>query len=373
MTKSVHIMLVGGGTGGHFFPLMSIADALREIAPNTHIRYIGPDRYDATSLTTRGIEYTWCPAGKRRRYASFNNIIDIGKIFLGFFVALCKLYYYYPDVVISKGGYTSVPVVLAAAFLNIPIVVHESDSVLGSANRLGARFARVLFVAYEHMQTAYPQIPTEYVGVPVLKELLLPMSEQAPHAIGVTNDLPILLVLGGSQGAEYVNTLVLESLDELLPHFNIIHQTGKDHFDITVLTAKQLIIDAELLEHYHPTPFIDAATLNAAYHAAALVISRAGSTSIHEIAIHGKPSIIIPIPESVSHDQRSNAYAYARVSGAVVMEQGNLTDNLLQGEIERIMQNTDLYTSMVEGAHRFARTDAATRIANFVNELASDH
>lgn len=373
MAQHAHVMLVGGGTGGHFYPLMSVADALRTTVPNLTLSYIGPDAYDEASLAERGIRYEWCPAGKRRRYSSILNFFDLFKMAFGVCMALIKLYILYPDVVVSKGGYTSVPVVLAAAFFRIPIIVHESDSVPGSANRLGARFARSVLVAYDHMEKAFPKHTPEYVGIPIRAPLLAPKNPNARALLGIQNELPTLLVIGGSQGAERINTLILDSLDELLPHFNIIHQTGKQHFDLTVLTARKLIVDPELLGRYHPTPFLDAATLNSAYHEATVVISRAGSTSIHEIALHEKPSIIIPIPEDVSHDQRSNAYAYARSGAAIVLEESNLTDSLLQAELDRMMQNTELYDGMVASARTFARKNAATHIAQIVNQLVLEH
>ncbi len=373
MAKNAHVMIVGGGSGGHFYPLMSIVDGIRQTIPEVTVTYIGPEKYDEASLTERNIQFTWCPAGKWRRYISFSNFTDIFKLGFGIVIATLKLYTYYPDVVITKGGYTSVPVVIAAAFLNIPIIVHESDSVPGSANKLAARFAHSLFVAYEHMVNGFSKVRAEFIGIPIRDELLAPETAGARERIGINNNFPILLILGGSQGAEHVNELILDSLDELLPDFNIIHQTGKQHFSIIALSARELITDDTILDRYHPIAFIDAKTLNDALFAATLVISRAGSTSIHEIAVHGKPAILIPISEEVSHDQQSNAYAYARTGAAVVIEESNLTDGLLRAEIDRIMQNREAYDDMVASAKSFAKKDAKTRICETVNSIILEH
>jgi len=366
-------MLVGGGTGGHFYPLMSLAESLRESQTNPELYYMGPHPYDVTALNAHGIIYVQCPAGKRRKYASIHNFLDFFKTLYGFFVAVLKLYSLYPDVVVSKGGYTSVPVVLAAAFLNIPIVVHESDVLPGTANALAAHFARYIGVSYEESLSKFPAGKASLVGIPMRKELLEPALNNAQAELGIDNDLPVILVLGGSQGAERVNELILRTLDELLPHFNLIHQTGEQSYNITLLSARELIADTTLIAHYHPTPFLTAATLNQALHVASLVISRAGSGSIHEIAAHGKPSILIPIPEEISHDQRTNAYTYAKASGAVVMEEHNLTDGLLRAEIDRIMQNEELYASLVTGARSFARTNAAHELTEIILKIAKEH
>lgn len=374
MKSRFRIMLVGGGTGGHFYPLISIAEALNATQAPPVLYYIGPEPFDAPVLERHGITFVYCPSGKLRRYFSFNNFIDIFKVAGGFFVALVKLFVIYPDVVVSKGGHTSVPVLAAAWFLRIPVIVHESDAVPGRANKFGARFARHVAVSYEatgaHFKNAHNVV---FTGIPIRRELIGMADGNERTHLGINSDLPIILIIGGSLGAERINNLILESLNKLLPRYEVIHQTGRDHFEVITNSVVRLITDEALLEHYHPVAFLDGATLNRALHAASLVISRAGSNSIHEIAIHGKPAILIPIPESISHDQRTNAYTYARASNATVMEEHNLTVGLLVPEIERIMQNQDIYQSMVDGAGTFAIRNASETIASLIMNTAVEH
>lgn len=368
-------MLVGGGSGGHFYPLMSIAKKLYT-GSNTppELYYIGPDQYDGDALRSVGATFIYCPAGKKRKYRSLLNILDALKTLWGILVAITKLYTLYPDVVVSKGSYTSVPVILAAAFLNIPIIIHESDTRLGAANKLGARFARHVAVSFEEVLPFLNDNNVTVTGIPVRDELLLPPRPNTIESLGILNDLPILLVLGGSLGAERINQLIISSLDELLPHYNIIHQTGENNFDVTVLSARELVRSNELLDHYRPVSFFsDVVLLNDVYHASSLIISRAGTGTIYEIALHGKPSIIIPIPESVSHDQRTNAYAYARTGAAIVLEESNLEDSLLTAEIDRIMKNEAKYSSMATASSHFATTNAAEKIAELVLKTAETH
>lgn len=372
--KKLRILFVGGGTGGHFYPLIGIAEALRNAYEQAGLYYAGPNQYDAQALAEQGISFVRVPAGKRRRYTSVLNFFDIFKTFFGVITAILKLYVVYPDVIMSKGGYTSVPVVLAGAFLRIPIVVHESDAVVGTANKLAGRFARTILVAYDEVTTPESLTPRlQKIGTPVRSVLLQGPSQNAIETLGVNPNRPIILVIGGSQGAERINSLILDSLDELLADFTIIHQTGASNYERCKNEAENFIPDIERRQHYHPYPFLDAEVLNDAYHLAHIVISRAGSNSIYEIALHGKPSILIPIPESISHDQRTNAYAYARTGGATVMEETNLTDTLLRAEIDRIMQNDELYATMAQSAQSFGNRDSATHIARLLIDTAENH
>ena len=370
----IRILLVGGGTGGHFFPLISIAETLNTLPLKPQLYYAGPTPYDTAMLLKEQITFVQIPSGKQRQYFSFLNYLDFFKTFFGLFVAFFKLYVIYPDVIMSKGGYTSVPVVIAGALLRIPIIIHESDAIIGKANKIGAKVARTVVTAYDETIDSVPKKNSVIkLGIPVRKILLSNPSSNAITNLNVDPDRPILLVLGGSQGAERINALILESLDELLTDFTVIHQTGTQHIEVCKLSADTLIPDASIRKHYHPIAFLDATTLNDAYHLASIVISRAGSTSIYEIALHGKPSILIPIPEDVSHDQRTNAYAYARTGAGSVMEEENLTDSLLRAEIDRIMQSEEIYAKMSSSARNFGARDTGERVAELVMKTAQEH
>lgn len=372
-TKKIHILLVGGGTGGHFYPLISIGEALRASSQNIVLYYAGPDVYDADALAAQNIYFVQIPAGKQRRYASLLNFFDIFKTLYGACIAVLKLLSIYPDVIMSKGGYTSVPIILAAKFLRIPIVVHESDSLPGKANKLAARFAETVVVSYPETHELFDNSNVVHLGIPIRSALLAPQSEQPLQAFNIEANHPLILVLGGSQGAERVNELILDSLDELLPSFSIIHQTGKMNFEVCKSSADALILDDTLRSRYHPIAFLEGSELNDAYHLASIIISRAGSNSIFEIALHGKPSILIPIPETISHDQRTNAYTYARSGATTVMEEGSITPSLLRAEIDRIMQNDDIYKEMKDAATAFAKHNAADAIRDILLGIAQKH
>lgn len=374
----MRIVLVGGGTGGHFYPLIAIAEALtsrantkQEIPPELY--YMGPEMYDEGSLFASGISYVHCPAGKLRRYTSLKNIPDFFRTVFGILVAIVKLYTLYPDVVMSKGGYTSVPVVIAAWILRIPIVIHESDAVPGRANRIGARFAQFIAITYDDSIAHFPPEKTALVGIPVRNILLAPPQGDPRTLLGLQSTKPLIFITGGSQGAERINDLIVSSLADLLPNFEILHQTGLEQEAVVSQTAEALLRDKALLAHYHVRGFLDVAALHAAETVAWLIISRAGSGSIYEIALHGKPSIIIPIPEEISHDQRTNAYAYARTGAAEVIEERNLTAHLLHSEITRMMNDPEIMAKMSAAARTFATRDAGMKIADMLVAIGKSH
>jgi len=369
----MRIFLVGGGSGGHFYPLMAIADAVTS-APetvDTELYYIGPNPYRMDRLEARGIKFIHCPAGKYRKYFSILNFIDLFKTLYGTFVAIVKLYVYYPDVVMSKGSFTSVPVVIATRLLRIPLVIHESDSIPGTANKLASGGARYIAISYPETAQFFPSEKTALTGIPIRSEFLTPIEN--PHEIiKIPKDRPVLFVTGGSMGAARINNLILESLDELLPHFTIVHQVGEDNVE-TMMSNVHALVDQELFPNYVMYGHMSALQMAAAYQAADIVISRAGSTAIYEIAAKAKPAILIPIPETISHDQRTNAYTYARTGAASVMEEANLTDGLITAEITRIMGDPLVRSEMQTAAAKFAKVDAAKTIANALIGIGIEH
>lgn len=374
-TNKKRIMMVGGGTGGHFYPLIAVAEVLRGASQGGEapgLYYLGPTPYDVNALNAVGLQFRSVPAGKRRRYFSPLNFLDPFKTLWGIGRAIWILYRIYPDVVFSKGGYTSVPVVLAAWLLRIPIVIHESDSKPGRANLLASRFARYIAIAFPEAAKFLPAERTALVGVPIRQSFSQDMTG-ALSTLGFATNRPLIFITGGSLGAERINNLILETLDELLPNYTLLHQTGQNNEERVRSAAAELISNRALLEHYYVKGTLSGEEMNLALSAASIIIARAGSTTIFEIAGKGKPSIIIPIPEEISHDQRTNAYSFARTGAASVLEEGNLTDSLLTSEISRIMGDANTYAEMSSAAKAFARGDAATVMARILLEIANEH
>lgn len=369
----MRIGLVGGGTGGHFYPLIAVAEVLENHPEKPELFYFGPSPYDTNLLQQHNITYVYCPAGKLRRYFSLQNIIDFFRTIKGVFTAIVKLYIYYPDVIFSKGGYTSIPILLAARFLRIPVVIHESDVLPGRANKFADSFARYIAISWPETAEHFPAEKTALTGIPIRRALQLPA--QNPHQqLGVPDDAPLLYITGGSLGADRINVLILNSLTKLLPHVRIFHQTGEAHEEHVKRTARELLVDQpDLLSRYYVVGKTDGATVTALLDAATFVITRAGSTSLFEIALHRKPSIVIPIPEEISHDQRTNAYAYARTGAAHVIEEHNLTPHLLQTELFTILQDAEKYQAMQQATKNITTGEAASTIATSLISIGHEH
>lgn len=368
----MRIGLVGGGSGGHFYPLMAVADSLKKSEEKPRLYYFGPAPYKQEILSDHDITYVYCPAGKLRRYFSFQNILDFFRTFFGIFIAIWKLYKVYPDVIFSKGSYTAVPILIAARLLMIPVVIHESDAVPGRANKLAAKFAKYIAVSYDDAAKFFPAKKTALVGIPLRDEMKTTISD--PHSVlGIPTDKPLIYVTGGSQGADRVNQIILRSLTDFLPYYRIFHQVGDSNLEQTRQTAKGLLQGTEFTDSYYVEGHIPGETVNALMQAASLVITRAGSTTLFEIAYHGKPSIIIPIPEDVSRDQRTNAYTYARSGAATVLEEHNLTPHLLAQEINTIMTQPTKQTDMAVAARHFFIPDAAPKLAASLISIGTEH
>lgn len=366
------IALVGGGTGGHFYPLIAVVEELRDSNPTAELYYFGPSPYNKDELARMNIKYVYCPAGKLRRYFSVQNFFDIFRSFFGIFVAVWKLYVIYPDVIFSKGSYTAVPILLAARFLRIPVVIHESDAKPGRANKMAKKFARYIAIAHDEVATYFPKEKTALVGIPLRREIRI--INQNPFAtLGIPNDRPFIYVTGGSLGAERINSIIIRTLSELLPHYRIFHQVGDANFEDVRLAAQTLLDNSPLQQNYYIVGSVPGATVSLLLDAATLVISRAGSTTLFEIAEHGKPSIVIPIPEEISHDQHSNAYSYARGGAATVIEEHNLTQHLLTEEIHSIISNPAKYAAMASAAKAQAFPDAAQKIASILTQIGLEH
>ncbi len=366
------IGLVGGGTAGHFYPLISVSEYLNSTQNRPDLYYFGPSPYNKNSLKESGIKYVYCPAGKLRRYFSMQNFLDFFKNFFGIFVAIWKLYIIYPDVIFSKGGYTSVPVLLAARFLRIPVVIHESDAFPGRANLLSRNQAQYVGIAYKEAAKYFSEKKTALVGIPLRHEIKEKL-ENPLSSLGIPNDKPLIYITGGSQGAERINNLVIMSLSTLLPEYRIFHQVGAGNINELRLTAKSLLENSPLQNDYYIEGTLNSRQVSALMQAADLIITRAGSTALFEISYHQKPSIVIPIPEDISRDQRSNAYAYARRGGATVIEEHNLSPNLLKQEIDFILKNENNKKAMSAAAARFYIAGAEEKISNLLISIGQEH
>jgi UDP-N-acetylglucosamine--N-acetylmuramyl-(pentapeptide) pyrophosphoryl-undecaprenol N-acetylglucosamine transferase len=373
------ILLIGGGTGGHFYPLIAIAEELNRIADeekiaNFKIYYMADTPYDQKELDEQFITFIPITAGKLRVYFSLQNFIDMGKTVVGTIGALFKVFSLYPDVIISKGGYAAFPVLVAARILRIPVVVHESDTVPGRVNKWSGKFARKIALSYPEAAEYFDEKKIALTGQPVRKSIAYAVSEGAKEFFELDPAIPTIGVIGGSLGAKIINDTITSLVVELVQDYQIIHQTGQKTFEETKTDAQVLLGDDTKRTRYKIYPYLNDLETKMFGGAADIVISRAGSM-LYEIAAWGKPSIIIPGSAKVYHadHQRKNAYHYARTGACAVIEEANLTPSVLKNEIDLILGHKDHYDAMAARAKSFYKPEAARMIAAEAVTIALEH
>jgi len=372
------ILLTGGGTGGHFYPLIAVAQEINnlikeeKLLPAT-IYFMSDSPYDSEALIQNNITYIANPAGKARRYFSILNFFDFFKTGWGIITSIIKVFKLFPDVIFSKGGYASFPVLFAAKLFKIPVIIHESDSVPGKTNLWSGKFAKKIAVSYPETANFFDKSKVAYTGNPIRKEILQASPrEKGVEYFSLENSIKTILVLGGSLGAQKINDQVLGILPKLVEKYNVIHQIGKKNIQGVQQTVDVILENNSNKNRYKPQDYMNDLTLSMAAGASDLVISRAGST-IFEISSWGVPSIIIPITESNGDHQRNNAFFYARSGGAEVIEEVNLSPNVLLAEINRLLGDENLLEKMKIGAKSFIKTDAAKTIAKEIIEIGLKH
>ena len=373
----MRILFTGGGTGGHFYPIVSIAEELNNLAKEKRLLglelfYMSPTPYNPGVLYEQGIIYKKNSAGKIRRYFSILNFFDLFKTGWGILTSLYTVYRLYPDVIFGKGGYASFPVLVAARLLGIPVVIHESDTVPGRVNLWAGKFAKIVAVSYKEAAKYFPTGKVAYTSQPLRKDLALPITVGAREFLKIEEEVPVVLVLGGSQGAQKINDTVLEGLDNLVKKYAIIHQTGRRNITEVKATSEAVLFNSLHKDRYKVYDYLNVLALRMAAGVASVVVSRAGST-IFEIAAWGVPSIIIPINEKISRDQHSNAFAYARAGACEVIEENNLTVNILASEIERLVTNQSEREKMQAAAKAFYKPNAARLVAEEILKIALGH
>ena len=372
------IVFTGGGTGGHFYPIIAVAQKVNKVIDQENILesklyYISDSPYDKEMLFENGLLYEEITSGKMRTYFSLKNFSDIFKIIFGCINALIKMFSIYPDVVFGKGGYASFPTIFAARVLRIPVVIHESDSAPGRVNKWAGRFAKKVAVSFMEAADYFPKKSIAWTGQPIRTEIENPASRsEALEYFKLEGEIPIILVLGGSQGAELINNTILDALPRLVKNYQIIHQTGVGNFKTITDRAEVVLTDNKYKLRYLPVPFLNSLGLRMASGVAAVIISRAGSM-LFEIAAWGIPSILVPITNTNLDHQKKNAFNYARAGACSVVEELNMTANILSSEIERIIGDKAGYEEMARSAKAFHKPDAAAKIAHALVDIAMSH
>ena len=328
------IVLTGGGTAGHVTPNIALLPKLKELGYDVH--YIGSyNGIEKTLMEGCQVPYYGISSGKLRRYFDLKNFSDPFKVLKGFSEASKLLKNLKPDVVFSKGGFVSVPVVIAAAKQRIPVVIHESDMTPGLANKLSIPAASKVCCNFPETLNHLPKGKAVLSGSPIREELLTGDRKKALAFTGLTGKKPVLLIIGGSLGSVVVNEAVRGILPTLLKKFEIIHLCGKGKLDQT-LTAMNGYVQYEYISD----------ELKDLFALSDIVISRAGANSICEFLALRKPALLIPLSAAASRgDQILNAHSFEKQGFAAVLEEEQLTGESLEKALTNLWENRDAYVS----------------------------
>lgn len=372
------IVFTGGGTGGHFYPIIAVAEQVhKELSKQkilgAKLYYFSTSPYDKNALFDNEMDFVYIPAGKLRTYFSIQNFFDLFKTFFGCIVALVQLFRVYPDVVFGKGGYASFPTLVAAIILRIPIVLHESDAAPGRVNALISKYAQKIALSYSDAVDYFKNKEIlAHTGQPIREGIINSEREGAYEYLGLNPNLKTIVVIGGSQGSEIINNAVVDALPTLLEKYQVLHQTGSNNFKEVADRTAVLLENNPHKDRYHPMPFFNLITMRYVGGIGNVIITRAGST-LFEIALWGVPAIVIPFTVSNNDHAKKNAFAYARAGAGIVIEENNLTASILSSQISKILDNPEHAEQMSVQARSFGKKDAALKIAEVLVAIALSH
>ena len=348
----MNTVIACGGTGGHLFPGLAVAEVLRERGHEVML-FISEKDIDTLAISNRadfrveklpsiGLPSPFSPAilGFTRRF--------------GESLSLCRKIYqrFKPQVVLGMGGFTSTAPILAGRLRGLPTFVHESNAIPGKANRVTARLVRAVFLGFKECAQFFPRVPTEFTGTPIRQSLQRIDRVVARQRLGLRDDLPTLLVMGGSQGASGINQAMIKSLP-------FLHDAGLQVIHLSGPRDEQLLADNYRRENIpaYVAPFHHA--MEEAYSAADLAIARSGAASLSELAVFGLPAILIPFPYAADDHQTRNAEIFARADAARILKESEIVDDVLARAIRGLLSDPEKPRCMAQNVARLAPKNAA--------------
>lgn len=366
MDKKIKVLVSGGGTGGHIFPAVSIANAIKDKCPDADILFVGAEnRMEMEKVPAAGYPIIGLPVSGFDRKHLLKNFKVLFRLFKSLRMAYKTVKSFSPDIAVGVGGYASGPTLWAAAQKGIPTLIQEQNSYAGVTNKLLASKASVICVAYENMERFFPKERIVLTGNPVRQELQnnTISREEAIRFFGLDPSKKTILIIGGSLGARTINESVASSIGKISNDVQIIWQSGKGYD----LQAKR-ILEEKNPENIKQMPFI--ARMDMAYKAADLVISRAGASSISELCLLGKPAILVPSPNVAEDHQTKNAQALSTKGAALLITDSDARTLLIDTALKTVQDET-LLKDMSSHISKMAQRDSASRIADIILDLVN--
>lgn len=351
-SKKNKIVLSGGGTGGSVSPLLAVKKELEEQDRNWEFIWVGTKNGVEEKMVSGedGLRFRAITGGKLRRYFSWRNFVDPFKIIFGFFQSFFFLLFRRPRLVMSAGSFVSVPLVWAAWFLRIPVLIHQQDVRAGLANKLMAPFARKITVTFKSSLKDYGS-KAEWVGNPIKED---PGRDTGEDYFQIDPNIPVILVVGGGTGAQAINDLVTSGLDKLLELGQVVHITGKD--------KKEL----ENRSGYCAFEFVDHDLMLQAIKRAQVVVSRSGLGFLTELSYLGRPSILIPMPDS---HQEDNAEEFRKKEAAIVLDQKSLSGEELVKNIKKVIEDKNLQKKLSTNIQKMIKPNADARMVEIIKYM----
>lgn len=364
MDKKIKVLVSGGGTGGHIFPAISIANAIKNKCPNADILFVGAEnRMEMEKVPAAGYPIIGLPVSGFDRKHLLKNIKVLFRLFKSIRLADKTVKSFSPDIAVGVGGYASGPTLWAAARKGIPTLIQEQNSYAGVTNKLLASKAKAICVAYENMERFFPKDRIILTGNPVRQELQNDTisREEAIRFFNLDPSKKTILVIGGSLGARTINNSIAAGIEKIPQNIQLIWQSGKGYD-----TQAQKALEEKKPENIKQMPFIS--RMDMAYKAADLVISRAGASSISELCLLGKPVILIPSPNVAEDHQTKNAQALSTKNAALMIRDCDAQNLLIDTALKTVQDETSL-KNMSDNISKMAQRDSATRIADIIFEL----
>ncbi|NIK73737.1 UDP-N-acetylglucosamine--N-acetylmuramyl-(pentapeptide) pyrophosphoryl-undecaprenol N-acetylglucosamine transferase [Thermonema lapsum] len=361
------VIISGGGTGGHIFPALAIADALKEQFPSVDILFIGAkNRMEMERVPKAGYPIEGLDIVGIQRSLTLRNLQVPVKLWKSYRRAQQIIAEKKPEVVIGVGGYASAPTLLAAIGAGVPTLIQEQNSYAGLTNRWLGKYAHKICVAYPGMEQFFPADKVVYTGNPVRKDILqLPTRAEALQALGLKANAPVLLVMGGSLGARVINESICAQIRRFADNgIQVIWQTGK-HF---IEKARQAVEEQQAGEWVHPTAFIE--RMDYVYSTAHVIISRAGALSISELCVVGKPAILVPSPYVAEDHQTKNAMALVQRQAAKMVSEAQAPAFLVSDALA-LLHSPAEQALLSENIRQMARPNATQHIVQCIKSLVS--
>ena len=357
------IVISGGGTGGHIYPAIGIAKELIQLDAGTEVVFIGgADRLESTLVPQHGFRFLPISVAGFPRKLTWRWIPIVYKVCSGFARSLWLLKNLKPSVVVGTGGYVCGPVLFAAVLLSIPTVIQEQNAAPGLTNRILARWAKAIYLAFETASTHFPTEKATVVGNPIRRTVgAAERTVETYDSLGLDPERKTVFVMGGSQGAQAINQNVMDALDDLAPfdqQLQFVHQTGKVDYKAVKARYQKSSVRHLVQPYFDPIETI--------YGIADLMVCRAGGMTIAEITACGIPAIFIPLPTAAGDHQRLNAQAIAAAGGGVVLDQRTLTGNKLAEEVIRIIDNPEEQQGMANQSRQLGNPHAGEEIAQSI-------